>query len=258
MKARMAGKVAVITGGAGGIGAATGELFCEHGARVLLVDRDEGTLRQAAEHISVKLPGAGVEIFQADVSDAGQARAASQFALEKFGMINVLVNNAAARYVDAIFDADPVQWEKLLATNVLGALNFCKATLAALRKSGNGSVVNVSSAWAIRSRKAFAAYDVSKAGLLAMTRSLAAEEAEHGIRVNAVCPGSTLTPFTIGRWAARGRDEAELRAERKTDCLLQRWAEPLEIAWPILWLASDEASYVTGATIMADAGQSIA
>ena len=119
-------------------------------------------------------------------------------------------------------------------------------------------MVNVSSAWAYRSRQNFGAYDASKAGLLAVTRTLAAEEAKHNLRVNAICPGSTLTPFTIGRWAARGRSEEELRAEPKTDCLLQRWAEPQEIAYPILWLSSDEASYITGATLMVDAGQSIA
>jgi len=254
----MEGKAAIVTGGAGGIGASTGELFCQHGAKVLLLDRDEDALRATAERIRKKLPQAQVEVLQADVTVPDHAEAAARVAAEKFGGVNVLVNNAAMRNIDAIIDADPVQWEKVLATNVLGAVNFCKAVLPALRTSGKGSVVNVSSAWAHRSRKGFGAYDVSKAGLLAMTRTLAAEEAEHGIRVNAVCPGSTLTPFTVGRWAIRGRSEEELRAERKSDCLLQRWAEPREIAYPILWLASDEASYVTGATLMVDAGQSIA
>lgn len=257
-KARLEGKIALITGGAGGIGAATAELFCQHGAKVLLVDRDEGALRSAAGRIHDHVADAKIEITRADVSQTSDAENAVRIAIEHLGGLNVLVNNAAMRNVDPIADADHAQWQMVLATNLLGAVNFCKAALPVLRESRNASVINVSSAWAHRSRKSFGAYDASKAGLLALTRTLAAEEAEYGIRVNAVCPGSTLTPFTINRWAARGRTEAELRAERKTDCLLGRWAEPVEIAYPILWLASDEASYVTGATLMADAGQSIA
>jgi 2-hydroxycyclohexanecarboxyl-CoA dehydrogenase len=257
MSARMAGKVALITGGAGGIGATTAELFCEHGAKVLLVDRDEGALRITAERIRKQVDEAKVEVFQADVSDVPDAESAVSFAQTKFGSLNVLVNNAAVRNIDTIADGDMVEWERVLRTNVIGALNFCKAALPALRANGKSSVVNVSSSYAVKSRKGFAAYDASKAALLAMTRSLAAEGAEYGIRVNAVCPGGTLTPFTIGRWEARGRGEDDLRAERKSDSLLRRWAEPREIAYPILWLASDEASYLTGAILMADGGASI-
>ena len=237
----MAGKVAVITGGAGGIGAAVGALFREHGAKVLLVDQDH-------------LPQAGPEVLAADVTNPADVERAVAFALEKFGSLDVLVNNAAYRNTDSVADAKLEEWRKVLETNLLGALNFSKAALPALRAAGKASIVNVSSSYAVRGRTGFAAYDASKAALLALTRTLAAEEAEHGIRVNAVCPGGTLTPFTIGRGRTRGRTEAEMRAEPKGDTLLKRWAEPHEIAYPILWLASDEASYVTGATLMVDGG----
>jgi meso-butanediol dehydrogenase/(S,S)-butanediol dehydrogenase/diacetyl reductase len=103
-------------------------------------------------------------------------------------------------------------------------------------------------------RKGFAAYDASKAALLSLTRSLAWEEAAHGVRVNAVCPGGTLTPYTIGRAAQRGLSESDLRAGSKADSLLRRWAEPMEVAWPVLWLASDEASFMTGTSLMVDGG----
>lgn len=242
---RMAGKVAIVTGGGGGIGAAVGALLCEHGAKVLLVDQS----------IRDWQPKAGQEAIQADVANAGDAQRAVEFALNKFGALNVLINNAAYRDTASFADADPGEWRKVLETNVLGALNFCKAALPALRAAGKASIVNVSSCYAVRARKGFASYDASKAALLAMTRTLAAEEAEHGIRVNAVCPGGTLTPYTINRGRARGRTEADLRAERKIDSLLQRWAEPVEVGYPILWLASDEASYVTGAALMVDGGQ---
>ena len=170
----------------------------------------------------------------------------------------MLVNNAAYRNTDTVADANLDEWRKVLETNVLGAVNFSKAVLPALRAAGKASIVNVSSCYAVRSRHGFAAYDASKAALLALTRTLAMEEAEHGLRVNAVCPGGTLTPFTIGRARTRGKTEADLRVERKADALLKRWAEPLEVAYPILWLASNEASYVTGATLMVDGGEALA
>lgn len=254
----MAGKAAIITGGGGGIGEAAGGLFCAEGAKVLLVDRDAAALATAAQRLREANAKAQVEVFAADLTDARQAAEAARFAAAKFGAIHVLVNNAAVRNTDTIFDGDPAEWQRVLGTNVLGTLNITRAVLPALRESGKSggkaSVVIVSSCYAIRGRKGFAAYDATKAALLAMTRNLACEEAEHGIRVNAVCPGGTLTPFTIGRGKARGRTEAEMRADRRGESLLQRWAEPVEIAYPILFLASDEASYVTGATLMVDGG----
>ena len=100
-------------------------------------------------------------------------------------------------------------------------------------------------------------YDATKAALLSLTRTLAFEEAGNGVRANAVCPGGTLTPFTVGRAIAAGRKAQEMTEERRTDSLLQRWAKPEEIAYPVLWLASDESSYMTGATLMVDGGLSI-
>ena len=254
MTSRMAGKVAIITGGGGGIGAATGELFCAQGAAVLLVDRDAQALEATLQRIRASNPGARVDGCSSDITDHSDAAEAARFALEKFGRLDVLVNNAAVRNTDTIANGDSAEWERVFGVNVIGALNMCRAALPALRKSGRASVVIVSSCYAVRGRKGFAAYDASKAALLAMTNNLAAEEAEHGIRVNAVCPGGTLTPFTIGRGRARGKTEDEMRADTRTDSLLARWAEPIEVAYPILFLTSDEASYITGATLMVDGG----
>ena len=115
----------------------------------------------------------------------------------------------------------------------------------------------MSSTYALVGRKDFGAYDATKAALVSMTRTLAWEEASHGIRVNAVCPGGTLTPYTVGRAQARGLDEETLRGQSKADTLLKRWGQEREIAYPILWLASDEASFVTGAVLPVDGGTSI-
>lgn len=257
MDKRMEGRIALITGGAGGIGGATGELFCAHGGKILLADTDGDALGRMAALIRQRIPGAAVTTCVADVTKADDAARAASQAVADFGLLSVLVNNAAIRYLGAIADADTARWETLFAVNVLGAVNLCKAALPELRRHAGASVVNVASTYGVVGRKNFGAYDASKAALISLTRTLAFEEAAYGVRVNAVCPGGTLTPFTIGRGAARGRSEDELRAETKADTLLQRWAEEKEIAYPIMWLASTEASFVTGASLMVDGGTSV-
>lgn len=254
---RMQGRIALITGGGGGIGAIAGELFCAQQASVLLVDKDGAALERQAAAVRERVAGARIDVCVADVTEASSAAAAVARAQQLFGGLNVLVNNAAVRYLSPVADADVKAWESLLAVNLLGAVNMSKAALPLLRQSGNASIVMVSSSYALVGRRDFGAYDASKAALLSLTRTLAFEEAANGIRVNAVCPGGTLTPYTVGRAAARGLNEADLRAQDKADTLQKRWGEPVEIAWPILWLASNEASFVTGATLMVDGGTSI-
>ncbi len=169
----------------------------------------------------------------------------------------MLVNNAAVRNHSSVETSDIAEWNRLLSVNVLGAVNFCKAALPALRNSGNASIVNVSSCYAVVGRSGMPIYDATKAALLSVTRTLAFEEAQNGVRANAVCPGGTLTPFTIGRGVASGRNAEEMQNDQRSDSLLRRWGRPEEIAYPVLWLASDESSYMTGATIMVDGGLSI-
>ena len=187
---------------------------------------------------------------------AEAARAVSR-ALDAFGQLDILVNNASMRNYSAIADASPAEWQAVVGVNLVGAANYCRAALPALRKSTRASIVNVSSCYAVAGRKGMGLYDATKAGMLAMTRTLACEEAPHGVRVNAVCPGSTLTNFHIAKAKAAGRASRLLKTERQTTSLLARWATPQEIAWPIIWLASDEASFMTGATLMVDGGLSI-
>jgi meso-butanediol dehydrogenase/(S,S)-butanediol dehydrogenase/diacetyl reductase len=231
-RGRLEGKCALITGGGAGIGAATAALFRKEGATVLVVDREPGR-----------------DVFAADVADPGAAAAAVREALRKFGRLDILVNNAAMRNYSAVADATPEEWRAVLDVNLVGAAAFARAALPALRRSGRGSIVNVSSCYALTGRKGMAIYDASKAALIALTRTLAHEEAARGIRVNAVCPGSTYTDFHRKRGLKRNA--------RSDNSLLGRWAEPEEIARPILWLASDEASFVTGAALPVDGGLTI-
>jgi 2-hydroxycyclohexanecarboxyl-CoA dehydrogenase len=254
---RVAGKVALITGGGAGIGAATGELVCAEGGMAVLVDANADALAGTVKAISQRVPGARVAGFAADVAEANEAVRAAEHALEAFGRLDILVNNAAMRNYSAIADSTPAEWQAIAGVNLVGVANYCKAALPALRRSGRGSIVNVSSCYALTGRKGMGLYDATKAGILAITRTLACEEVVHGVRVNAICPGSTLTDFHISKAEAAGKSVETLNTERQTTSLLGRWATPQEIAWPILWLASDEASFVTGATLAVDGGLSI-
>ncbi len=144
----------------------------------------------------------------------------------------------------------------MVSVNLVGTSNYCKAALPRLRAAGAGSIVNVSSCYAVTGRKGMGLYDATKAGLLALTRTLAFEEAAHGVRANAICPGSTLTDFHVGRAQASGKSVEVLKTQRQDTSLLARWASPEDISWPILWFASDEASFITGTTLMVDGGLS--
>ncbi|HWA38938.1 MAG TPA: SDR family oxidoreductase [Burkholderiales bacterium] len=234
---RLQTKTCLITGGGAGIGAATAKIFRQEGAKVYVVDANAGE---------------GVD-FAGDVADPSLAE---EF-LKKVEKLDVLVCNAAMRNYSALADATPEEWQKVVAVNLLGAANYVRAALPLLRKSGKGSIVLVSSVYGVAGRKGMGLYDATKAGLLAMARTLAHEEAAHGIRANAVCPGSTLTDFHINKARAAGKDVEKLKRERDDTSLIGRWAAPEEVAWPILWLASDEASFITGATLMVDGGLSI-
>jgi 2-hydroxycyclohexanecarboxyl-CoA dehydrogenase len=242
---RLAGRVALITGAGAGIGAATARLFCAQGAAVMLVDANADALERTSTAIREEIGGARIHHLAADVSDPALAEAAVQQALSAFARLDVLVNNAAMRDHSALADAGPEVWQAVVGVNLVGAANYCRAALPALRAAGDGSIVNVSSCYAVTGRKGMGLYDATKAGLLSMTRTLAFEEAPHGVRANAVCPGSTLTDFHIERARWDGKSVETLKTERSDNSLLARWAEPEEIAWPILWLASAEASFIT-------------
>jgi len=254
---RLLDKTAIITGAGAGIGAATALLFCREGASVALVDADPAALNRSLEAIKLALPHARLLVHTADVSDEAQALVALEKTLQAWGKLDILVNNASMRNYSALANATTAEWQAMVGVNLIGCANYAKAALPALRLSGKGSVVNVASCYAVTGRKGMGLYDATKAAQLAMTRTLAFEEAAHGVRVNAVCPGSTLTDFHINKATAAGKDIEKLKSERQTTSLLGRWASPEEIAAPILWLASDEASFITGTSLMVDGGLSI-
>jgi meso-butanediol dehydrogenase/(S,S)-butanediol dehydrogenase/diacetyl reductase len=253
----MQGRVALITGGGGGIGEATGRLFVEEGAAVALVDASSEAVEVAAKGVAASHPAARVLPLVADLSRETEARRAVDETVARYGALHCLTNVAGVRVYQPLAQATAEDWERILKVNVLATAYCCTAAIPALRAAGGGTIVNVSSVYGVLGRKGMGQYDTTKAAVLGMTRALAVEEAPHRIRVNAVCPGSTITPYHIRRAASQGQSEAELRKRTATENLLGRWAEPREIAYPILFLACDESSYITGATRRVDAGKSI-
>jgi len=257
MPGRMAGRVALVTGGGGGIGEATGRLFAEEGAAVALLDADGASVAAAAAGIQAAVPAAQVLALTGDLTRESDVRRAIDETAARWGALHTLVNVAGVRVYAPLADADAADWERIIGVNVFGTAHCCKAAVPWLRATGRGTIVNVSSVYGVMGRSGMGQYDTTKAAVLGFTRALAVEEAPHRIRVNAVCPGGTITPYHIRRAAALGVSEAEMRTQRAGDNLLGRWAEPREVAYPILFLASDESSFVTGATLMVDAGRSI-
>ena len=253
-QARLQAKVALITGAGSGIGAATAQIFAQEGAAVFLVDADAQGLARTRQAIVQALPDAQVLCLQADVTDRELALQAVAEAVKAFGGLDILVNNAAMRNYSPAAEATSSEWQAMVGVNLVGITHYCHAALPHLRRTGQGSIVNVSSCYAVKGRKGMALYDATKAAQLALTRSLACEEAVHGVRVNAVCPGSTLTDFHVGRAQKIGKSVEQLKTERKDTSLLARWATPEEIAWPILWMASSEGSFITGTTLVVDGG----
>lgn len=252
MSARLEGRTALVTGGAGGIGVAIARLFMAEGAHVTLVDRDETALRSAAQ----QLPAAALETAVCDIASETAVAALFDAHSRDRRKLDILVNNAAVREHARLCDADAASWHRILAVNIVGTQTVTRAALPLLRTSQRGAIINVASTFGIAGRAGMGQYDATKAAMVSATRVLAIEEAVHGIRVNAVCPGSVLTGFTLGRASARGLSEADLRDHGFVPAPISRWGTPEEIAAPVLWLASDEASFITGAILPVDGGVS--
>lgn len=259
MGERLAGKVALITGAGGGIGEATARLFWEEGAKVALVDKDEEAAQAAARDIDPS--GARTLAIGADLSHEDEAARAVRETVDRFGSLDTLANVAGVRVWGPITEATAESWDFIIDVNLRAVAHASKYAAREMILRGGGTIVNVSSSNAIQGRSGMAQYDATKAAVLGLTRSMAYDHADQGIRVNAICPGPTLTQYHVRRRAAsKGISleaaEAEMRAAGSPRVPLKRQAEPREIAYGILFLAGDESSYVTGATLMVDGGLS--
>jgi NAD(P)-dependent dehydrogenase (short-subunit alcohol dehydrogenase family) len=244
---RFEGKRAIVTGGSSGIGRATALAMVQEGANVVAVGRDEAKLdavRSAASDPE------RLDVVVADVSVPGEARQMVGNAAERLGGIDVLVNNAGVAYLESLFDITEETWNHTLATNLTGPFWASREAAGLMRDSGGGAIVNVASTDAIVAESPLAHYNASKAGLVLLTQSFAHELGHLGIRCNAVAPGLTDTPMLED-----DLESEEFRRAYVRRIPLRRVAIPEEQARVILFLASDDASYVNGETVVVDGGQ---
>lgn len=245
------GKVAIITGAAMGMGAATAELFAREGARVVIADLNEELGR--AQVRKIQDAGGAATFVRADVSRAGDVEAMVQFAVDTFGRLDVAVNNAAhSPDRKPLADLDEALWDAVIAVDLKGVALCLKYELRQmLKQGGGGSIINISSVSGIRPQPGTPAYVAAKHGVIGLTKQAAMDYSPHGIRVNAVAPGAVDTPMLQ---KALVEFNLEPVSYAKQLSLLGRFAQASEVAEVNLWLASDRSSYVTGAVYTVDGG----
>ena len=253
---RLRGKTALVTGAARGIGRAIVDVFAREGATIAACDQDAAALETLAEELTT----AGVEhlVCVADVSEAADVDNVVALAVDTLGHIDVLVNNAGVSYIVPFLSMDDELWDRTLAVNLRGTYLFCQAVLPHMIARRYGRIVNMSSQSGKQGNTHYAAYCASKAGIIALTQSIALEFAENGITVNAVCPGVVFTPL----WEAMAPDYArkrdmppeDVKAYLESKIPMKRFATSEEVACVALFLASDEAAYMTGQSLNVTGG----
>lgn len=246
---RFAGKVAIVTGASKGIGAATAEELAAGGAKVVLSSRKQADLDSEAQKINAAHPDAAL-VVPAHAGKPDDLERLVEAAMERFGRIDILVNNAATNpHFGYITDADLLLWDKTFEVNLRGLFWLTKLVVEAWMREHGGAIVNVASIGGIRSGFGLGIYNVTKAAVIHLTRQLALELGASGIRVNAVAPGLVKTYFATALWS-----NEEIYSETIRTSALGRIAEPPEIARVIAFLASEEASFMTGEVVVVDGG----
>ncbi|MBI5758770.1 MAG: glucose 1-dehydrogenase [Planctomycetales bacterium] len=250
---RLHGKVAIVTGGAAGIGQATCQVFSDEGAAVVIADVNAKAGKATEREIAAA--GGNVRFVKTDVADEASIQRMVKAVVREFGRIDILVNNAAVFVLRGI-DATVEEWHQILDVNVIGTALVSKHVVPEMRKAGGGAIVNLGSISSFIAQPQFVTYNATKAAISNMTRCMALDLAPDNIRVNAVCPGTVWTQIVekLNREQGRDRAAADKHPEWGGASLLKRIADPVEIARTILFLVSDDSSYVTGANLIVDGG----
>lgn len=243
--ARMKDKIAVITGAGKGLGEAMALLFSREGAKIVVFDIDERAGRETVEQIREK---AGEAIFvQGDVSKSDDAVRLIDDAVDAYDRVDVLVNNAGIHVDKTVADTTEAEWDEILGVNLKGCFLCSKAVIPQMRRQGGGNIICISSISGLIGQLNQAAYNASKHGIIGLVRCMAYDHAQENIRANAICPGVMNTPLVASV------PEEHIAPYRKAN-LLERFAEPIEVANAALFLASDESSHVTGSAMVVDGG----
>jgi NAD(P)-dependent dehydrogenase (short-subunit alcohol dehydrogenase family) len=242
------GKSALITGGTSGIGAATAERFVQEGARVAIVGRDA----ERGQALEARL---GVAFVACDVTDAAAAERMVEQVTQRIGRIDVLFNNAGIINFGSVVDASIDEWDALMATNVRGVFLVSRSVVPRMIAGGGGSIINMGSNLGLVGTRGAAAYATSKGAIVQLTRAMALDHVGDGVRVNCVCPGTIETPLVQRQRVGRSPEQAQQAAERtKQRFPIGRIGEPSEVASMVAFLASDQASFITGAILSVDGG----
>ncbi len=251
---RLAGKRALITGGASGIGRAIAERFAAEGATVAVCDLSADACHAAAEEL--RRSGAKAVAVVGDVAKTESAKKMVEEAVAALGGLEILVNNAGIETIGSVTTATDEEWERQIAVNLNGVYHVSRFAIPAIIKSGGGAIINMGSIGGLVAVKEYSAYGASKAAVIQLTKSMATDYAPYNIRVNCICPGPIDTPM-LDRACERlkGTGSADdVRRAYASFTMLKRCGKPEEIASCALFLASDESSYVTGHALVADGG----
>jgi NAD(P)-dependent dehydrogenase (short-subunit alcohol dehydrogenase family) len=247
---RLDGKVALVTGGSDGIGRAIALTFAREGAKVVIVGRDEAKGKKALDEL--KRVGEAV-YFKVDVSNSEQARRMVSDTVQRYGRIDILVNNAAICPPGNVVTTSEATWDEVIGVNLKGIFLCSKYAIPHMQRNGGGVIVNIGSINSLMAMENEAAYDASKGGVLMLTKAMALDFAKSNIRVNCICPGAIETPMLTASLES-AKDPRAARDSLIQKHPLRRTGAPDEIAQAALFLATDDSSFITGATIPVDGG----
>jgi NAD(P)-dependent dehydrogenase (short-subunit alcohol dehydrogenase family) len=251
---KLKGKVAIVTGAGSGIGKASAGLFAEEGALVVLVDSNPETGAQAAETIR-SIGGEAIYCY-ADVSKSHDVEAMVNTAVQTYGRLDLLLNNAAIQIMAKLADTTEEVWDRIQSVNLKGVFLGCKYAIPAMIRTKGGSIINMASVLGFVGDPDLAAYCAAKGGVIALTKAGALTYGSQGVRINCICPGDVDTPL-VQDYFNKDPDPQRLRQEVSSKYALRRIASPREVAQLVVFLASDDSSFITGSTLVIDGGLTV-